>query len=114
MTGIYIIAAGLIIAAILCFRSKSKFLQVLGVLIAVIAGLTLPPIYLKHSKEIGNEGYITITEISASIKDAQNEDAAQLRALIKSNYADRKISLSEFEEIGKAYSAYRAKYTVKH
>ncbi len=113
MIGIYIAASIVVVGTVLCFRSKSQVLQAVGVISAVVGGLTLAPIYLKHSKEIDNQGYLVIQEISASIENTQNEDAAKLRTLIKSNYADGKITLNEIDEISKAYNQYRAKYAVK-
>lgn len=112
MIGIYIMAAMLIVGLVLSFRSKSKFIQIAGLPVAFILSLVLLPYILKHSEEVNDQGYITIHEISDSIKTAQNEDAAQLRALIRSKLSDDKVTLSEFEEIGEAYGLYRKKYSL--
>lgn len=112
MTGFYIFLAALIVLVLLCFFAKSKLFHVSGVLIAVLAGFSLPYYYLTHTKEIDDQSYIAVQEISSFIDDFQDQEAIQLRLLIDSSLADNKLTLSEFKEIGNSYNAYRSKYSL--
>lgn len=112
MITLYIASALILICVVLCLRSKSKIFPVVGVIVAVLASLVIPPYFIKNSQEVDTKGYLTLQGISDSIENVQNQDAAQLRTLIKSGLNDNKITIRELEEIGEEYRSYRSKYSV--
>lgn len=94
--------------------NKAKVIKALVVIALVIGFITVPSYILKKTQQVDNKTQLTVREMLISIEKDQSREAAQLRALIKSSLSDGKLMLSEYEDIGKAYSSYRAKHAVGH
>lgn len=100
----------LIIVFGVCYKAKSKIIQLLSGLTIVGILVFLTAQFIPRFIEINESSYFTIQEISSIVQKEKNPEAVALQALIKTSFDDQKIMLEEFHKIGKAYSAYRVKY----